>query len=109
MQRPIASPSSTLSAAWARQAILQTRRWLPDRRLVFVADSGFAALDLLAAVRDHVCMITRLRIDANLFRPAPKRRPGQRGRTPLKGRTLPNLSAVLRNKKTVWTSVVVAQ
>ncbi len=94
---------------WARQAILQTRRWLPNRRLVFVADSGFAALDLLAAVRGHVCMITRLRLDANLFRPAPKRRPGQRGRTPLKGRTLPKLSAVLKNKKTVWTSVVVAQ
>ena len=80
---------------WARQAILQTKRWLPNRRLVFVADSGFAALELLAAVRRHVCMITRLRLDANLFRPAPKRRPGQRGRTPLKGRVLlPKLSAV---------------
>ena len=75
---------------WARQAILQTKRWLPNRRLVFVADSGFAALELLAAVRGHVCMITRLRLDANLFRPAPKRRPGQRGRTPLKGRALPS-------------------
>ena len=94
---------------WARQAILQTKRWLPNRRLVFVADSGFAALELLAAVRGHVCMITRLRLDASLFRPAPKRRPGQRGRTPLKGRALPKLSAVLKNKKTVWTSVVVSQ
>ena len=94
---------------WARQAILQTKRWLPNRRLVFVADSGFAALELLAAVRGHVCMITRLRLDANLFRPAPKRRPGQRGRTPLKGRALPKLTAVLKNKKTIWTSVVVSQ
>ena len=73
------------------------------------ADSGFAALELLAAVRGHVCMITRLRLDANLFRPAPKRRPGQRGRTPLKGRALPKLTAVLKNKKTIWTSVVVSQ
>src|SRR4029077_2497466 len=64
---------------------------------------------LLAAVRGHVCVITRLRLDASLFRPAPKRRPGQRGRTPLKGRALPRLSAVLKNKKTVWTSVVVSQ
>jgi hypothetical protein len=94
---------------WTRQAILQTRRWLPDRRLIFVADSGFAALDLLAAVRGHVCMITRLRLNANLFRPAPKRRPGQRGRTPLKGPALPKLTAVLKSKKTAWTSVVVAQ
>lgn len=95
--------------SWARQTILQTKRWLPHRRLVFVADSGFAALDLLAAVRGHVCMITRLRLDANLFRPAPKRRAGQRGRTPLKGRALPKLSTVLKNKKTSWTSVVVSQ
>ena len=94
---------------WARQAILQTKRWLPHRRLVVVADSGFAALDLLAAVRGHVCMITRLRLDASLFRPAPKRRPGQRGRTPLKGRALPKLRAVLKNKTTVWASVVVSQ
>jgi hypothetical protein len=95
--------------SWARQAILQTKRWLPNRRLVFVADSGFAALDLLAAVRGHVCMITRLRLDANLFWPAPKRRPGQRGRTPLKGPALPKLRAVLKSKRTVWTSVVVSQ
>lgn len=94
---------------WARQAILQTKRWLPDRHLVFVADSGFAALDLLAAVRHHVCMVTRLRLDANLFRPAPKRRPGQRGRTPLKGPALPKLRAVLTSKRTIWTSVVAQQ
>ncbi len=93
---------------WARQAILQTKRWLPNRRLVVVGDNGLSALELLAGVRDHVCMITRLRLDASLFRPAPKRRRGQRGRTPLKGRPLPKLSAG-KNKKTVWTSVVVSQ
>ena len=36
---------------WARQGILQICRWLPQRRLVFVGDSGFAVLDLLASVR----------------------------------------------------------
>jgi hypothetical protein len=44
---------------------------LPTRDLVFVADSGFAAIELIAAVRQHVCLITRLRLDANLFKPAP--------------------------------------
>ena len=33
---------------WARQAILQVRRWLPKRKIVVVADSSFAALDLIA-------------------------------------------------------------
>ncbi len=94
---------------WARQAILQTKRWLPNRRLVIVADSGFAALDLLASVRHQVCMITRLRLDASLFRPAPKRRAGQKGRPSLKGRALPKLTAVLKSKKTAWSSLVVSQ
>jgi len=30
--------------------------------LIGVADSGFAALELLAAVRGHVCVIIRLRL-----------------------------------------------
>src|SRR5229473_4497606 len=34
---------------WGRQMIGQLRRWLPDRYLVAVADSTYAALDLLAA------------------------------------------------------------
>lgn len=94
---------------WARQAILQTKRWLPNRLLIFVADSSFAALELLAAVRGHVCMITRLRLDAALYKPAPPRRKGQRGRTPLKGRRLPTLKTVLASQKTAWTTVIVSQ
>ena len=117
--RPVRAPSARWSEThgkrhktltdWARQAILQTKRWLPNRRLVFVADSSVSALGLLAAVRRHVCVITRLRLDASLLRPPPKRRKGQRGRPPLKGRALPKLSARLTSKKTVWTSVVVSQ
>jgi hypothetical protein len=95
--------------AWARQAILRTRRWLPGRRLILVADSAFAALDLIGAIRRHVCLITRLRLDANLFEPAPPRQPGRRGRPPLKGARLPKLSAVLTDPETVWTSVVVSR
>src|SRR5918995_800762 len=52
---------------WARQALLQVARWLPDRRIVAVADQSFAAIDLLNAVRHRLCMITRLRLDARLF------------------------------------------
>ncbi len=88
---------------WARQAILQVRRWLPKRKIVVVADSSFAALDLIAAVRRHVCFVTRLRLDASLFEPAPKRRAGQNGRPPKKGRRLPKLSMRLEDKKTRWT------
>jgi len=88
---------------WARQAILQVRRWVPDRKLIFVADSSFSALELIAAVRRRVCLVTRLRLDANLFAPAPARRPQRRGRPPLKGRQLPKLASMLENKKIRWT------
>ena len=92
----------------ARQAILQSKRWLADRHVVVVADSRFAALELIAAVRRHVCLITRLRLDASLFEPAPKRRPGQRGRPRLKGKPRPKLSAVLADPTTVWTRITMA-
>lgn len=35
---------------WARQMILQVKRWLPRRELVVVADSSFASLELLSAL-----------------------------------------------------------
>ena len=91
---------------WARQAILQAKHWLAKRRVIIVAAySGFAALDLIAAVRRHVCLVTRLRLDASLFAPAPARRPGQLGRPRLKGARLPKLAAVLADPGTVWSSI----
>ena len=88
---------------WARQMILQVKRWLPEREVVIVADSSFAALELLSAVRQSVTMITRLRLDAALYDPAPVRRPRQNGRPRLKGARLPTLAQVLKNEQTVWT------
>lgn len=84
---------------FARQAIRQVRRWLPKRKIVVVADSSFAALDLIAIIRRHVCLVTRLRLDASLFEPAPERRPGQNGRPPKKGRRLPKLSELREEEK----------
>jgi hypothetical protein len=94
---------------WARQGILQCKRWLPDRRLVVVADSSFSALGLIGAVRRHVCLITRLRLDASLFEPAPVRRPGQVGRPRLKGKRTPKLNAVLIDPTTVWTRITLTE
>jgi DDE superfamily endonuclease len=93
---------------WARQAILQAKRWLPGRRIIVVADQSFAALDLIAAVRRHVCLVTRLRLDANLYAPAALRRPGQRGRPRVKGPRLPKLAQLLAAPSTTqWSSVVI--
>ncbi len=98
-------------AAWARQLLLVVRRWWPDRDLVAVADSSYAVLDLLAAVQAWprpVTVITRLRLDAALYAPAPPRRPGQRGRPRLKGQRLPTLAAYAADARTTWTPLTVA-
>ncbi len=95
---------------WARQLILQVRRWLPERLLVVVADSSYAVLTLLAAcrrMRPAVLFITRLRLDAALYEPAPPRAPGQVGRPRVKGKRLPTLEQVLANPKTCWERVTV--
>ena len=63
-----------------RQVMLQVARWLPDRQIVSVTDSGFAAIELLNAVRHRICMIIRLRLDARLFDPPAHRRAGTIGR-----------------------------
>jgi hypothetical protein len=93
---------------WARQMVLQVRRWLPERELVLVADMGFAALELLAALsRQGVTCITRLRLDAALYEPAPPRCPGTKGRPRTQGTRLPNLSEVLEATTTSWQRVIV--
>src|SRR3954463_15169265 len=93
---------------WARQLVLQARRWMPGRPLVLVADSGFAALELLATlVRHGVICVTRLRLDAALYKPAPPRRPGTIGRPRTKGARLPSLAEVLTDTATPWQRVIV--
>ena len=77
--------------------------------MIVVADAGFSGLGLIAALRRHACLVTRLRIDASLFAPAPPRRPGQRGRPRLKGKRLPALKAVLADPNTAWSRVTVAE
>lgn len=88
---------------WARQMVHQVRRWLPGRHIVVVADSAFAALDLLGPARRHATVITRLRLDA----PAPQRLPGQRGRMRLKGERLPALKKVLDDSATSWSALTI--
>jgi len=93
---------------WARQLASQARRWMPRRELVLVADSGFAALELLAALSRHrITCVTRLRLDAALYDPAPPRLPGTNGRPRTKGARLPTLVEVLADAGTGWQRVVV--
>jgi hypothetical protein len=85
----------------ARQAVLQIHRWLPERYIVLVADSTFAAYAFLAAVRKHVCVVSRLRLDANLYDFPPQQHKG-RGRPRLKGKRLDKLLTLLDDPTLSW-------
>jgi hypothetical protein len=96
---------------WAGQLLLLVRRWYPEREIVAVADGTYASLKLLDTCRrlsNPITFITRLRLDAALYEPAPPRYPGQLGRPPLKGARLPNLSMVAEDPATVWRAITVA-
>jgi hypothetical protein len=93
---------------WGRQMILLLRRWLPRRPLVVVADQTYAVLTLLdRAVRAQVTVVTRLRLDAALYEPAPPRAPGQCGRPRRKGRRLPPPARRLADPTTTWELLTV--
>lgn len=91
----------------ARQAILTIKRWCPDFDLVFVGDSSFAVLDLLTEVREQVTVVTRLRLDAALYKRAAAKKPGQMGRPRKKGHRLPTPQAVIDNPRTKWKRIII--
>jgi hypothetical protein len=87
---------------WARQLLGVVRRWWPERAIVAVAASGYAALEFLAACRAWrrpVAVVTRLRLDAALYAPAPPR---------LKAARLPTLAAVAADPATAWAELAAA-
>jgi hypothetical protein len=95
---------------WARQMIVQVRRWVPNRAIVLVADRGYAVLalfDRCARLTQPVTVITRLRLDAALYEPAPTRQANQKGRPRRKGKRLPTLQQVVDDPTTCWTTVIV--
>ena len=95
--------------AW--QMIRLVVRWLPGREVALVADSSFAALELLdkVATLPRASVITRLRLDAALYDPPPPRKPRTKGRPRLKGKRRPTLEAVLADERTPWTTLIVDQ
>jgi hypothetical protein len=96
-------------AVWARQMMRQVHRWCPTRSFVLVGDAEYAAMDLLRAIDSFATVVTRLRLDAQLFAPPPPREPHQRGRPRRVGAVLPKLATRSTDPTTVWTTVVIPQ
>ena len=90
---------------WARQAVLQLAHWLPNYPLICLGKSGYAVLTLLAATRAHTTWLTRLRLDAVLYEPAPERVPSRRSRPRVKSARLPGLAQVAAAASTNWLAL----
>jgi hypothetical protein len=93
------TPKTLLGRSLQMMKVL--RRWLPDDDLVAVGDNSYAALDFLSAAQQlGVKVVTRLRLDAALYQPAPPY--SGRGRPRKKGKRLPTPAAILADPNTIW-------
>ena len=95
---------------WAMQMLRQVRRWLPERPIILVGDGSFAVIELLWSLthlKTPVHVVTRLRLDAELYLSAPPRKPKQMGRPRKVGARLPALKTLLENPLMPWQSIVV--
>lgn len=74
---------------WAAQMVRQVSRWIGDKLVLLVADGGFASIYLA-----HVCiqcgwaLVSKLRLDAQLYDFPPPQTPHKRGPKPQKGNKL---------------------
>ena len=93
---------------WARQGALQRSRWLPGRQIIFIGDSSFAVHKLAHAIVRRATLISRLRLDANLFAPPPERTASSLGQPAHNGPALPKLKTLLSNPATRWTRIFVS-
>ena len=93
---------------WARQGALQLSRWLPSHQIIFIGDSSFAVHDLAHAIIRRATLISRLRLDANLFALPSTRTSSSLGRPAQKRPALPKLKTLLCNPATSWTRIVVS-
>ena len=89
------------------QMLKVLKRWLPERDVVVVGDGNYAAIDFLHACQGiGVAFITRLRLDAALYDPAPPY--SGRGRPRKKGARQANLETRLHDPQTIWQKVTLA-
>lgn len=93
------------SLDWTRQMTCAISRWL-RRYWILVGDGAYACMDLaLTCIRLNVALVSRLRLDAQLFEfPVPAKK--KLGRKPLKGKRI-QLKELLKDPKKVWQTGMV--
>lgn len=88
------------SLDWTRQMVILVNRWL-RRQWILVGDGAYACMDLaLLCIELNVVLISRLRLDAQLFE-FPVFEKKKLGRKPIKGKRI-QLKELLSDPEQIW-------
>jgi len=96
---------------WAGLMLERVRRWQPERPILVVGDGSYAATILVQRCqRLHrpVQLVSRLRLDAQLYEPPGPQPKSKRGPKPQKGAKQPTLAERLAASTTVWQPLTVS-
>jgi len=92
----------------AGEMIQCTAKALPQMQLRVSADGQYATRQVVMALPDGVNLVSRIRRDAAIYALAPmRRRPGQRGRSPKKGKRLPTPQQIAARRRKGWKMITV--
>lgn len=88
---------------WTAFLMEKVRAWYPHRKVILVGDGGYAAVELVACCqRLGVTLVSRLRLDAQLYAFAAEQPKSKRGPKPKKGVRLRSLATVFADPTTGW-------
>ena len=95
---------------WAMLMLEKVRRWQPQREITLIADGTYAAIALIQKCqrcKRPITLISRLRMDANLY-DAPASQPKHKvGPKPKKGARQTKLTVRLADPETRWRKITV--
>ena len=95
------------SIDWTIQMVHCVSRWLHRTPWILVGDGAYACMALAkVCIISGATLVSRLRLDAQLYEFPEAKPPGQRGRKPIKGKRI-QLKELLLDTNQVWQAVTV--
>lgn len=91
------------------KAIHIVSRWFKKKPWILIGDGGFANLDLISTCAQYgVTLVSRLRLDARVFKMPKQKHPWTKGRPAQKGARIMTFKSMMENKSLIWRKVTVA-
>ena len=92
----------------AAEMVQHVAKALPSVRWRVAADGAYASREVVMGLPQSASLVSRIRRDAAIYElPPARRRPGQRGRSPKKGKRLPTPRRMATRRKKGWREITV--